>query len=96
MLKTFIFTADINRLSDARFLQDFEQGEFRHNPNPDNMVALTKWNENYSATLLGRENLNEDNFDATERLPELSALKANVHLFSKDRSFTKTLLQRDI
>jgi lipopolysaccharide assembly outer membrane protein LptD (OstA) len=64
------FTADINRLSDARFLQDFEGGEFRRNPNPDNAIALTKWNENYAATLIARENLNEDNFDATERLPE--------------------------
>jgi lipopolysaccharide assembly outer membrane protein LptD (OstA) len=25
---------DINKLSDARFLQDFEPGEFRRNPNP--------------------------------------------------------------
>ena len=66
------FTADINRLSDARYLQDFESSEFRHNPNPDNMVALTKWNENYVATLLARENLNEDHFDQTERLPEFS------------------------
>ncbi|MEO7319297.1 MAG: hypothetical protein ABIZ56_09945, partial [Chthoniobacteraceae bacterium] len=55
------FTADINRLSDARFLQDFEAGEFRRNPNPDNVVALTKWHENYAATLLARVNLNEAN-----------------------------------
>ena len=66
------FTADINRLSDARFLQDFETGEFRQNPNPDNVVALTKWNENYTANLIARENLNEDHFDGTERLPEIS------------------------
>ena len=66
------FTADINRLSDARFLQDFELGEFRQNPNPDNMVALTKWDENYTAHLIARENLNEDHFDGTERLPEIS------------------------
>ncbi len=66
------FTADINRLSDARFLQDFEAGEFRSDPNPDNVVILTKWDENYTANLLARENLNEDHFDGTERLPELS------------------------
>ncbi len=65
-------TADINRLSDARFLQDFDGGEFRRNPNPDNVVALTKWNENYVANLVARENLNEENFDGTERLPEIS------------------------
>ncbi len=66
------FSADINRLSDARFLQDFDQGEFRENPNPDNMVSLTRWNENYTINLLARENLNQDHFDGTERLPELS------------------------
>ena len=64
------FTADINRLSDGRFLQDFEGGEFRRNPNPDNAIALTKWDENFAATLIARQNLNEDNFDATERLPD--------------------------
>ena len=32
-------TIDINKLSDRRFLQDFEPGEFRQNPNPDNMIA---------------------------------------------------------
>ncbi len=66
------FTADINRVSDARFLQDFEGGEFRRNPNPDNVVALTKWDENFTAHLIARNNLNEDHFDGTERLPELS------------------------
>lgn len=66
------FTADINLLSDARFLQDFEPGEFRRNPNPDNMLGLTLWDENYAASLLVRRNLNESDFDATERLPELA------------------------
>ena len=45
-------TVNITKLSDARFLQDFEPGEFRDNPNPDSMVALTKWNENYAAVPL--------------------------------------------
>lgn len=62
---------NINKLSDQRFLQDFEEAEFRHNPNPDNMIALTKWDENYSAILLARKQLNED-FDGTEKLPELA------------------------
>jgi hypothetical protein len=60
---------DINKLSDRRFLQDFAEGEFRQNPNPDNMIALTKWSEDYTLTLLGRKQLNEDQ-DGTERLPE--------------------------
>src|SRR4029450_13892401 len=63
-------TIDINKLSDARFLQDFDEGEFRRNPNPDNAIALTKWNEDYAFTFIARKNLNEANFDATERLPE--------------------------
>lgn len=63
-------TVDINKLSDARFLQDFAEGEFRKNPNPDNAVSLTYWNEDFTGTLLYRQNLNDDNFDGTERLPE--------------------------
>jgi lipopolysaccharide assembly outer membrane protein LptD (OstA) len=63
-------TVDINKLSDARFLEDFAEGEFRKNPNPDNAVSLTYWNEDFTGTLLYRQNLNDDNFDATERLPE--------------------------
>ena len=64
-------TININKLSDPRFLQDFDQKEFRRNPNPDNVIALTKWNEDYSINLLYRQQIN-DNFDGTERLPELS------------------------
>ncbi len=65
-----IYTSiDINKLSDRRFLQDFAPGEFRQNPNPDNAISLTKWNEDYTLTLTGRLQLNED-FDGTEKLPE--------------------------
>jgi LPS-assembly protein len=63
-------TTDINKLSDARFLQDFQPGVARVNPNPDNVVSVTKWDENYSATFLARINLNEKHFDQTERIPE--------------------------
>ncbi len=62
-------TVNINKLSDARFLQDFMPGDFQDNPNPDNMIALTKWNENYSAIVIARKQIN-DNFDGTEKLPE--------------------------
>jgi len=61
---------DFTKLSDARLLQDFDEGEFRRNPNPDNMISVTKWNEDYTATIIARKNLNEENFDATERLPD--------------------------
>ncbi len=61
---------DINKLSDARVLQDFAPHEFHTNPNPDNVFALTKWDEDYSLNFIARKNLNEDYFDLTERLPE--------------------------
>jgi lipopolysaccharide assembly outer membrane protein LptD (OstA) len=64
-------TIDINKLSDARFLQDFAEGEFRQNPNPDNLLALTKWDEEYTLTLMGRKQINEDQ-DGTDRLPDLA------------------------
>ena len=62
---------DINKLSDARFLQDFEVADFRTNPNPDNVIALTKWHEDYTVTLIARKQINEF-FDGTEKLPELA------------------------
>lgn len=64
-------SVDINKLSDARVLEDFDEGNFRKNPNPDNSITLTYWNEDFTVTLLGRQNLNDDDFDGTERLPEL-------------------------
>jgi lipopolysaccharide assembly outer membrane protein LptD (OstA) len=63
-------SVDINKLSDARFLEDYAEGEFRRNPNPDNAVSLTYWNEDFTGTLLYRQNWNDDSFDGTERLPE--------------------------
>ncbi len=67
-----IYTSiDINKLSDARFLQDFEPGEFRRNPNPDNVLSITKWDEDYAVSVTARKSLN-DYFDFTERLPELA------------------------
>jgi lipopolysaccharide assembly outer membrane protein LptD (OstA) len=64
-------SVDITKLSDARFLQDFYEGEFRENPQPDNMLAFTKLGDDYELTLLARKQLNEF-FDVTERVPELA------------------------
>lgn len=64
-------TVNINKLSDKRFLQDFEQGVFRENPNPDNLLAITKWDEDYSAILMMRKQINED-FDGTDKIPEFA------------------------
>jgi LPS-assembly protein len=64
-------TVDVNLLSDERMLQDFYEGDFRENPQPDNMVALTKLGEDYAVTLMARKQLNEF-FDGTERVPEIA------------------------
>src|SRR5690606_36609792 len=60
--------ANINKLSDRRFLRDFYPGEYKLDPQPDNVVALTKVSENYALTGIVRMQVN-DFFDATERLP---------------------------
>jgi lipopolysaccharide export system protein LptA len=62
-------SVDINKLSDTRFLQDFFENDFLRNPQPDNVVSLTKLGDTYSMSLIGRKQLNEF-FDGTERLPE--------------------------
>jgi len=62
-------TADINVLSDVDFLEDFYPGEFRIDPQPDNVLAVTKWDEVYTLNLIARWQVN-DFQDVTERLPE--------------------------
>jgi LPS-assembly protein len=62
--------ANITKLSDEFVLQDFFQSEFQLNPQPDNIVAVTKTNPNYTLTAIGRFQANEF-FETTERLPEL-------------------------
>jgi LPS-assembly protein len=62
--------ANITKLSDEFVLQDFFQTEFQFNPQPDNVVAVTKANPNYTLTMIGRFQANNF-FDATERLPEV-------------------------
>lgn len=62
-------TADINVLSDVDFLEDFYPAEFRVDPQPDNVLSVTKWNEFYTLNLIARWQVN-DFQDVTERLPE--------------------------
>ncbi len=62
---------DITKLSDPRFMQDFYEGEFRLNPQPDNALSLVRLGDDYSLTFLARKQIN-DFFDGTERLPELA------------------------
>ncbi|HEY3600580.1 MAG TPA: LPS assembly protein LptD [Chthoniobacterales bacterium] len=62
---------DVSKLSDAFVLQDFFRTEFLINPEPDNVVALTKTSPWYSLTAYGRFQLNSF-FETTERLPEIA------------------------
>jgi len=62
--------ANITKLSDEFVLQDFFQGEFQLNPQPDNILAVTKSHPNYTLTMLGRFQANEF-YETTERLPEI-------------------------
>ena len=62
--------ADVTKLSDQFVMQDFYQGEFRINPVPDNVVALTKTDPFFTITGITRFQANEF-FTTTERLPEV-------------------------
>jgi LPS-assembly protein len=62
--------ANLTKLSDEFLLQDFFQSEFQLNPEPDNVVAVTKTNPNYTLTAIGRFQANNF-FEMTERLPEV-------------------------
>ena len=70
------FTSDIygivniTKLSDAFVMEDFYQSEFRINPVPDNVVAITKTNPIYTLTAIARFQANSF-FEQTERLPEV-------------------------
>jgi LPS-assembly protein len=64
-------TTDITKLSDQFLLQDFFPGEFRVNPQPDNVVALTKTSPFYTLTAYTRWQFNSF-FETTERLPEIA------------------------
>jgi LPS-assembly protein len=61
---------DITKLSDAFVMQDFYHSEFRIDPVPDNVIAVTKTNPFYTLTAIGRFQANSF-FEQTERLPEV-------------------------
>ena len=63
-------TANINALSDVDFLEDFYPSIYRIDPQPDNVLSLTKWDEDYTLNLIGRWQVN-DFQEVTERKPEL-------------------------
>src|SRR5438067_2872029 len=62
--------ANLTKLSDQYVMQDFYQGEFRVDPVPDNVIALTKTDPFFTLTGITRFQANEF-FTTTERLPEV-------------------------
>jgi LPS-assembly protein len=62
--------ANLTKLSDQYVMQDFYPGEFRVDPVPDNVVALTKTDPFFTLTGITRFQANEF-FTTTERLPEV-------------------------
>lgn len=72
--------ADLTKLSDAFLMQDFYQSEFRINPVPDNVIAVTKIDPIYTLTALARFSPN-DFFQVTERLPEVDFDVARTPIF---------------
>ena len=60
---------DVTKMSDALVIQDFLPNEYRVNPQPDNVVSITKLEDNYTATLIARRQLNNF-FEMVEREPE--------------------------
>lgn len=70
LAKDFYATFDINYLSDALVLEDFFQNDFRLDPQPDNIIALTNIGGGYALGAFARVQAN-DFFETTERLPEV-------------------------
>ncbi|CAN5308919.1 hypothetical protein BH23VER1_BH23VER1_28420 [soil metagenome] len=68
---TFYIDFDINKLSDVFFYEDFFPGEFRTNPQPDNIVNAVKTHDRGTLSLLTRFQAN-DFFQTDTRLPELA------------------------
>jgi LPS-assembly protein len=62
--------ANLTKLSDPWVMEDYFPGEFRIDPVPDNVVALTKTNPVFTLTGIARFQANEF-FTTTERLPEV-------------------------
>jgi LPS-assembly protein len=62
--------ANLTKLSDQYVMQDFFQGEFRVDPVPDNVLAVTKTDPFYTLTAIERFQANQF-FTTTERQPEV-------------------------
>ncbi len=73
-------TINVSKISDSRYLEDYEKRDFRVDPEPDNVIALTKRADTFTIDLTVRKQLNNF-YDMTERLPELDFDTTTVNLF---------------
>src|SRR5204862_6045764 len=79
-------------------MEDFYQGEFRIDPVPDNVVAVTKTNPFFTITGIARFQANEF-FSTTERTPEVvldikrHALFGGPIFYEGERGFADLRLQ---
>ena len=64
---------NITKLSDQYLLQDFYPSEFQINPQPDNVIAVTKSRPNYTLTAISRFQVN-DFFETTSGFPKWSSM----------------------
>ena len=79
---------DVTKLSDQFLMQDFYQSEFRIDPVPDNVVALTKTNPFYTLTAIARFQANEF-FEADRAAAGSRARYQAARAFREARFFTK-------
>lgn len=68
---TLYTSLNFNKLSDINYLEDFAPGELRHDPNPDSVLNITKWDEDYTLSLQFRKQFNEE-FEGSGKTPELA------------------------
>lgn len=68
---TWYMDFDLNKMSDIHFYEDYFFEEFRTNREPDNQVSLIHTDPRYTATLMGRFQIN-DFYRTDTRLPELA------------------------
>jgi len=68
---TWYMDFDINKMSDIHFYEDYFFEEFRTNREPDNQISLIHTDPRYTATLMGRFQIN-DFYQTDTRLPEIA------------------------
>jgi lipopolysaccharide export system protein LptA len=68
---TVYTSINFNKLSDINYLEDFSPQELRIDPNPDTVLNVTKWDEDYTLSLQFRKQFNSE-FEGSGKTPELA------------------------